>query len=209
MWSFLFCRVTFPVDHHSSSNSPYVLTGVSTPARGKPNAILTHHVGMVYAYHQKSDDDWEWFMMTWAAHMGVSINRGTRVPQNGWFIMEHPIKLDDLEVPLFQETTTSIIWRDRILKKNVSLNAKLYPEKSYRIRTLYMSYWYMMISWYSLIHFWLSCILKNIMKNPYFHVYQYSHQQYVIDTWWFYPDDTFWTNIVDFWLNKLTIDTLW
>ena len=39
-------------------------------------------------------------------YMGHSINGDT--PTAEWFIVENPIKMDDLEVPLFQETPMCI-----------------------------------------------------------------------------------------------------
>ena len=52
-------------------------------------------------------------------NVGVSIHG---VPQNGWFIVEHPIKRDDLGGALFQETSIYI----QSLKKNIYIYIHMY-----------------------------------------------------------------------------------
>ena len=57
---------------------------------------------------------WPWISSTDIyIYMGDAINGGTPIAER--FIMEHPLKMDDLGVPLFQETSICSMILDHLL----------------------------------------------------------------------------------------------
>ena len=65
-------------------------------------------------------------------NVGVSIHG---VPQNGWFIVEHPIKRDDLGGALFQETSIYI----QSLRKKIYIYIYTYVSKDTNIICIHLS----------------------------------------------------------------------
>jgi hypothetical protein len=63
--------------------------------------------------------------------MGVSTVMG--VPKNGWFIREHPIKIHDLGVAVFQETS---IWSKNTICFEMPYTPK-YANQIWQSKTIY------------------------------------------------------------------------
>ena len=58
-----------------------------------------------FRYPKTTTPPWDVYMPPWKITGYIWVFPKIVVPQDGWFIMENPIKMDDLGVPLFSETS--------------------------------------------------------------------------------------------------------
>ena len=90
-------------------------------------------------------------------------------PPNGWFIMEHAIKIDDLRVPLFQETSISSVLMHLFYPfPSAKKNGRAFRKVSV-VKLAAQVKWFTILAAVSVINSWwllrshISCYIYNLL----------------------------------------------
>ena len=83
--------------------------------------------GMILIWSKNNQDGTVYVKIWFHSPISIWVFPKIGVPQNGRFLMENPIKMDDLGVPLFSETPICISSSSLELKPPLCLELKLHP----------------------------------------------------------------------------------